>query len=133
LFFLGFFWKRKSQNNVISELKNTQKNTQKEIQHVFEEAENTLLQKNWNNFYSLIEKGLLLSISLFLDDNEISLLGKNEILTKLQENKMDAAKVETIGLLFTHCEEARYGMGSNEQAPEKILASAKEMVHAILN
>ena len=133
LFFLGLFWKKKSKNKVSAELKNTQKNTQKEIQHTFKEAENALIQKNWNHFYLLIEKGLLLSISLFLDINEISVLSKNEILAKLKENNLDSVKVETIGSIFTHCEEARYGMGSNELAPETILSSAKEMVHAILN
>ena len=133
LFFLGLFWKKKSKNKVSADLKNIQKNTQKEIQHTFEAAENALIQKNWNHFYLLIEKGLLLSISLFLDINEISLLSKNEILSKLRENKLDSVKVETIESLFTHCEEARYGMGSNELAPEKILSSAKETVHAILN
>ena len=133
LFFLGLFWKKKAKNKVSTESKNTQKNTQKEIQHVFEEAENALIQKNWNHFYSLIEKGLLLSIALFLENNEISLLSKNEILSKLKENKLDSVEVKTIESIFTHCEEARYGMGSNELAPEKILIAAKETVHVILN
>ncbi len=133
LFFLGLFWKKKSQNNAASELKNTQKNTQKEIHQVFKEAENALLQKNWNNYYSLIEKGLLIAVVLFLDTNEFSLLNKNEILAKLQENKLEPEKIETIESLFNRCEEARYGMGSNALAPEKILASAKEIVSAILN
>jgi hypothetical protein len=133
LFFLGLFWKKKAKNKVSTELKNTQKNTQKEIQHVFEEAENALIQKKWNHFYALIEKGLLLSIALFLENNEISLLSKNEILSKLKENKLDSVEVKTIESIFTHCEEARYGMGSNELAPEKILTAAKETVHAILD
>lgn len=132
LFFLGLFWKKKSPNKVNTEIKNNQKNTHKEIQLVFEEAENALRQTNWNNFYSLIEKGLLLSISLFLENYEISQLNKNEILAKLEENKMDPEKVETFRMLFNRCEEARYGMGSNELAHEKILASAKVVVHAIL-
>jgi hypothetical protein len=133
LFFLGLFWKKKTGMDDLSELKNKQKNTEKEIQIVFEEAENAFIQKKWNTYYSFIEKGLILSIALFLENNEMALLSKNEILGKLKEKNVDSLKIETITMLFTRCEEARYGMGSNQPDPENILTAAKEVVRAILN
>jgi hypothetical protein len=130
-FVLGLWWKKKEEENSVSEQKIAKKQSHIEIQYLFNEAENALKNGEFANYYGCIEKGVLRSMALFLKQDDTLVLGKAEIFAELTERNIPQPTIEALRSIFSTCEQARYGMGLTNEERDNLIISAKQIIQSI--
>lgn len=132
-FLLGIWTKRKEENAMIGEQIKAKKRTATEIAHLFTEAENALHKGDIENYYGLIEKGMLRSLALYLKNDDSYVMSKTEMFSELSSKNVDPQKIATLRTLFDNCEQARYGLGFSSEERDNLVISAKQIIRSIIN
>jgi hypothetical protein len=125
--------RKKEENSSVGTQKVAKQNAQIAVQNLFSEAEKALSQRDYTNYYSFIEKGVQRSLSLFLNSDESMILSSSEIFRQLKERDTDANKITALSNLLSSCEQARYGLGINEEDRDALIVSAKQITHSIMH
>jgi hypothetical protein len=130
--FLGLFWRKREENEIHSVKKHEKQQAKVGIQNVFSDAENALMNQDYTNYYSLIEKGLQRSMGLYLRNDDSIILSKSTLLEELRLKNVDETKITSLQQLFASCEEARYGFGLSPENRDALIVSAKQISQSIL-
>ena len=129
----GLWMRKKEENTTTGSQKVAKQNAQIAVQNLFSEAEKALSQRDYTNYYSCIEKGVQRSLSLFLNGDETVILSSSEIFRHLKERDTDPNNITALSNLLSTCEQARYGLGINEEDRDTLIVSAKQITHSIMH
>lgn len=131
-FVLGLLRRRKEENHSIGQQKQAKRKTQLEIEHLFTDAENALKEGNFNEYCSLIEKGVQRSMALYLKNDDSIILSNADIFMLLEQRNTDTQKISELKQLISTCEDARYGMGISDESRDQLVSSAKQIIQSIV-
>lgn len=127
-FLFVFIRKRKHSASEIKDQKRKQKEVKEAAKAEIEKAEIAFNSTNRDQFYSAIQKSLIVLCSSIVKE-DVSLISKSNLVNLLIENDLESDVIEEIQFVFQSCEEARYGLGNETETQEILLQKAKQLVN----
>ena len=124
--------KRKESNKLSNEVEFITKNNINEIRREVQLAEEAYNNKDNDKFYSSLQWSILLICNIDKQRELSSVINKSDLYSYLEEYSVPNYLLDEVKLIFQNCEEARYGLESDQSSQSQLLGRTKNIVEELI-
>ena len=132
-FLLLFLKRHKISGGGKKELEFIKKENKKAVVGEIELAEVSLHTNEINVFYASLQQSVFLACLGWSERDSKTIFNKKELFLSLEEWGVEDKLVDEVKFIFQSCEEARYGLGSDNLSKEQLLNRTKVTIEELLN